>query len=78
MQTAQMQWLPRIGWRPTDFSEAKWRPDVVFAFGSRNVLSDAGCIDALRLAFPEVPPSSRGASCELHNQTMTLFTLGEV
>ena len=48
MQTAQMQWLPRIGWRPTDFSDAKWKPDVVFAFGSRNVLSDAGCMDALR------------------------------
>ena len=54
MQTAQMQWLPQIGWRPTDFSDAKWTPDVVFAFGSRNVLGDAGCMEALRAAFPGV------------------------
>lgn len=36
MQTAQMQRLPRIGWRPARFSQPTWRPDVVFAFGSRD------------------------------------------
>ena len=54
MQTSQMQWLPRIGWRPTDFSQARWKPDVVFAFGARNVLNHPACMDALRTAFPEV------------------------
>ena len=54
MQTAQMQWVPRIGWRPTDFSDAEWTPDVVFAFGSRNVLGDAGCMEALLAAFPGI------------------------
>ncbi len=49
-----MQWLPRSGWRPTDFSHAKWKPDVVFAFGSRNVLNDPGCMEALGAAFPKV------------------------
>jgi hypothetical protein len=75
MQTAQMQWLPRIGWRPTDFSDAKWRPDVVFAFGSRNVLSDAGCMDALRTAFPEVPLLGCSTAGEICGTTVQDGTL---
>ncbi len=75
MQTAQMQWLPRIGWRPTDFSDAKWRPDVVFAFGSRNVLSDAGCMEALRTAFPEVPLLGCSTAGEICGTTVQDGTL---
>ncbi len=75
MQTAQMQWLPRIGWRPTDFSDAKWKPDVVFAFGSRNVLSDAGCMDALRTAFPEVPLVGCSTAGEICGTTVQDGTL---
>jgi hypothetical protein len=77
MQTAQMQWLPQIGWRPADFSDAKWKPDVVFAFGSRNVLDDAGCMPALRAAFPGVELigcSTAGEICgtTVHDGTLSV------
>src|SRR3954470_5559915 len=75
MQTAQMQWLPRAGWRPTDFSEARWKPDVVFAFGSRNVLSDVGCMEALRTAFPEVMLLGCSTAGEISGTTVQDGTL---
>ncbi|HEX3904635.1 MAG TPA: FIST N-terminal domain-containing protein [Polyangia bacterium] len=54
MQTAQTQWLPQSGWRPADSSGATWKPDLAFAFGSRRVLTNAACMEALREAFPGV------------------------
>ena len=75
MQTAQMQWLPRSGWRPTDFSEPMWTPDVAFAFGSRNVLNDAGCMAALRAAFPEVPLLGCSTAGEICGTTVQDGTL---
>jgi hypothetical protein len=75
MQTAQMQWLPRVGWRPTDFTDARWKPDVVFAFGSRNVLNDPGCLEALRAAFPETPLLGCSTAGEISGTTVQDGTL---
>ena len=75
MQTAQMQWLPRLGWRTGDFSDAQWKPDVVFAFGSRNVLSESACLEALRAAFPEVPLLGCSTAGEISGTTVQDGTL---
>jgi hypothetical protein len=75
MQTAQMQWLPRIGWRPTDFSQARWKPDVVFAFGARNVLNQPECMDALRTAFPGVTLIGCSTAGEISGTTVQDGTL---
>jgi len=53
METAQVQWFRSGGWQGSPATS--WRPDVAFAFGSRNVLSDPTSLAALRVAFPDVP-----------------------
>lgn len=52
MQTEQMQWFPDGDWKPAGALATPWKPDVAFAFGSRNVLKKPACIEALRAAFP--------------------------
>ena len=52
MQTRQRQWLPVIGWSAAETPDAAWTPDLVFAFGAREVLKDASCLRALRAEFP--------------------------
>lgn len=53
METVQVQWFRSDGWQGSPATS--WRPDVAFAFGSRNVLGDPASLAALRAAFPEVP-----------------------
>ena len=77
MQTAQMQWLPEGGWRPTESPHATWKADVAFAFGSRKVLSAPACMGALREAFPGVPLigcSTAGEICgtTVHDDTLSV------
>jgi hypothetical protein len=53
METVQVQWLRDGGWRTSP--AIPWKPQVAFAFGSRNVLNDPASLAALREAFPDVP-----------------------
>jgi hypothetical protein len=77
MQTEQRQWLPGGGWRPTESPEETWTPDLAFAFGSRAVLNDAACLDALREAFPGITLigcSTAGEICgtTVHDDTLSV------
>ena len=73
MQTAQVQWLRAGGWQPAPVMS--WKPDLAFAFGSRNVLSDPGCMEALRSAFPEVPLLGCSTAGEISGTTVQDGTL---
>src|SRR6476620_2220956 len=73
METAQVQWLRDGGWRTSPV--LGWKPQIAFAFGSRNVLTDPASLAALRDAFPDVPLvgcSTAGEICGTNVQDGTL------
>ena len=80
LQLGTLEYQPRKGWTAAFPTELDSPRSLVLAFGSSAFLDEPGPLRELSQAFPNacvVGCSTGLASCDLHNQTMTLTTLSE-
>ena len=77
MQIEQTRWMQGRGWIPAPPGRLGANAQLVLIFGSPACLEQNGWQDVIEGASPNAHPNPT-ATCELHNQTMTITTLSEV